>query len=106
MGANIFQNAAKSIPESDEQIVRVPLDQADIGGRKSHMPAQQKSPADVEFEQSCALKRKTDPSACSDSSRLGIRKKWAGGLDSDRAAPDRNSGRAAHRTRGDAPDRR
>ena len=45
MGANIFQNAAKSIPESDEQIVRVPLDQADIGGRKSHMPAAQKSPA-------------------------------------------------------------
>jgi hypothetical protein len=35
---NIFQNNAKSIPESDEQIVRVALDQADIGGRKSHLP--------------------------------------------------------------------
>ncbi len=35
---NIFQNNAKSIPESDEQIVRVPLDMADIGGRKSHLP--------------------------------------------------------------------
>lgn len=35
---NIFQNNAKSIPESDEQIVRVGLDKADIGGRKSHLP--------------------------------------------------------------------
>ena len=35
---NIFQNNAKSIPENDEQIVRVPLDMADIGGRKSHLP--------------------------------------------------------------------
>jgi len=36
---NIFQNSAKSIPESDEQIVRVDLMQADIGGRHSHLPA-------------------------------------------------------------------
>ena len=35
---NIFQNSAKSIPESDEQIVRVDLMQADIGGRHSHLP--------------------------------------------------------------------
>lgn len=42
---NIFQNNAKTIPESDEQIIRVDLTQSDIGGRKSHMPAQEKSGA-------------------------------------------------------------
>lgn len=36
---NIFQNNAKSIPTSDEQIVRVGMEQIDIGGRKSHLPA-------------------------------------------------------------------
>jgi hypothetical protein len=40
---NIFQNMAKSIPTSDEQIVRVDMEQQDIGGRKSHLPAQMKS---------------------------------------------------------------
>lgn len=40
---NIFQNNAKTIPTSDEQIVRVDLDKMDIGGRKSHLPAQMKS---------------------------------------------------------------
>jgi hypothetical protein len=42
---NIFQNNAKSIPTSDEQIVRVDMEQIDIGGRKSHLPAQEKSPS-------------------------------------------------------------
>ena len=42
---NIFQNNAKSIPESDEQIVRVSMKQIDIGGRTSHLPGQEKSPA-------------------------------------------------------------
>ena len=42
---NIFQNNAKSIPTSDEQIVRVNMEQIDIGGRKSHLPAQEKSGA-------------------------------------------------------------
>lgn len=41
---NIFQNSAKTIPESDEQIVRVSMEQIDIGGRKSHLPAQEMSP--------------------------------------------------------------
>jgi len=41
---NIFQNSAKSIPTSDEQIVRVDMEQIDIGGRKSHLPGQMKSP--------------------------------------------------------------
>jgi hypothetical protein len=37
---NIFQNSSKTIPTSDPQIVRIPMEQADIGGRKSHMPSQ------------------------------------------------------------------
>jgi hypothetical protein len=41
---SLFQNPTKSIPESDEQIIRVPLDRADIGGRPSQMPAQSKAP--------------------------------------------------------------
>ena len=40
---NIFQNNAKSIPTSDEQIVRVSMESIDIGGRKSALPAQSKS---------------------------------------------------------------
>ncbi len=42
--ANIFQNAAKTIPmKADDQTVRVDLDVNEIGGRKSHLPAQDKS---------------------------------------------------------------
>jgi hypothetical protein len=41
---NIWQNDTKSIPKgSDSMIVRVPMDQIDIGGRKSHLPTSQKS---------------------------------------------------------------
>jgi hypothetical protein len=40
---NIFQNPTKAIPTSDEQIIRVDMEQIDIGGRKSHLPAQQKA---------------------------------------------------------------
>lgn len=40
---NIFQNAAKTIPTSDEQIVRVNMEEIEIQGRKSHLPAQMKS---------------------------------------------------------------
>jgi hypothetical protein len=39
---NIFQNGAKSIPQSDEQIVRVDMETIEIGGRKSILPAQMK----------------------------------------------------------------
>jgi hypothetical protein len=42
---DLFHNPAKSIPESDEQIVRVGMEQDDIQGRKSHLPAQMKSGA-------------------------------------------------------------
>ena len=41
----IFQNNAKSVPTSDEQIVRIDMDKSDIGGRKSHLPGQSKSGA-------------------------------------------------------------
>jgi len=40
---NIFQNNAKSVPTSDEQIIRVDMEQIDIGGRKSHLPKSEKS---------------------------------------------------------------
>ena len=40
---NVFVNNAKSIPTSDEQIVRVDMEQIDIQGRKSALPAQSKS---------------------------------------------------------------
>ena len=40
---SIFQNPAKSIPKSDEQIVRVDMESDDIQGRKSHLPAQMKN---------------------------------------------------------------
>ena len=40
---NIFNNSVKSIPTSDEQIIRVDMEQIDIQGRKSHLPMQSKS---------------------------------------------------------------
>lgn len=39
--ANIFQDSTKAIPTSDRQIVRVDMEQSDIGGRKSHLPAKE-----------------------------------------------------------------
>ena len=43
---NIFQNSAKSVPmKADDQIVRVDMEQIDIGGRKSHLPAGNKESA-------------------------------------------------------------
>lgn len=42
--ANIWQDNTKTVPKNnDAQIVRVPMDQLDVGGRKSHLPNQQKS---------------------------------------------------------------
>jgi hypothetical protein len=40
---NIFQDSQKSIPTSDKQIVRVDMEQQDIGGRKSSLPGGSKS---------------------------------------------------------------
>ena len=43
MPTNIFQDSTRSVPKSDEQIVRVDMEQLDIGGRKSHLPGNSKS---------------------------------------------------------------
>jgi len=43
MAGSIFQDPTKSIPTSDKQIVRVDMEQLDIAGRKSSLPAGQKS---------------------------------------------------------------
>lgn len=40
---DVFKNNASSIPTSDGQIIRVDMDKIDIGGRKSHLPAQDKN---------------------------------------------------------------
>ena len=40
---NIFVNPTTKLPTSDSQIIRVDMEQIDIGGRKSHLPAQSKS---------------------------------------------------------------
>jgi hypothetical protein len=40
---DIFRDATKSVPKSDPQIVRVDMEQQDIGGRKSHLPSQDKN---------------------------------------------------------------
>jgi hypothetical protein len=40
---DIFKNSTKTLPKSDDQIIRVNMEQIDIGGRKSHLPAQDKS---------------------------------------------------------------
>lgn len=43
MAANIFQNSTKTVPKSDSQIIRVDMEQQDIGGRKSHLPSQERN---------------------------------------------------------------
>ena len=40
---DIFKNSTKKVPKSDPAIVRVDMTEADIGGRKSHMPNAEKS---------------------------------------------------------------
>jgi hypothetical protein len=35
---NIFQNSTKTVPKSDEQIVRIDFTESQIAGRKSHLP--------------------------------------------------------------------
>ncbi len=40
---DIFKNGTSSVPKSDAQIVRVDMQQIDIGGRKDGMPKGTKS---------------------------------------------------------------
>lgn len=35
---DIFRDPTKTLPKKDEQIVRVPFDEQQIGGRLSHIP--------------------------------------------------------------------
>jgi hypothetical protein len=37
---NIFQDPSKSLPKRDEQIVRVNMEELEIGGRKAHVPGE------------------------------------------------------------------
>lgn len=40
---NVWQDPTKTVPRNDPMIVRVPMDQLDISGRKDHLPNQEKS---------------------------------------------------------------
>ena len=40
MAVDIFHDSTKTVPRSDRQIVRVDMEELQIGGRKSHLPAQ------------------------------------------------------------------
>lgn len=42
---DIFKDNTKSVPKSDPQIIRVDMETQEIGGRKSSLPAADKSPA-------------------------------------------------------------
>jgi hypothetical protein len=42
---DIFRDSTKTVPKSDGQIVRVNMEELEIGGRKSHLPTQGKDPA-------------------------------------------------------------
>lgn len=44
MATNIFTDSTKSIPTKDAQIVRVNMEEQEIGGRKSSLPKEGKSP--------------------------------------------------------------
>ena len=35
---DVFRDPTKSVPKSDPQIVRVDMEEEQIGGRKSHLP--------------------------------------------------------------------
>lgn len=40
MAVDIFKSRISGVPKSDADIVRVDMEQQDIGGRKSHLPPQ------------------------------------------------------------------
>lgn len=43
MATDIFRDPTKALPKKDEQIVRVPFEEQQIGGRTSHIPSNVKS---------------------------------------------------------------
>ena len=46
--ADIFHDPTRKLPEKDSQIVRVDMEEQQIGGRKSHLPNQQKNDMTVQ----------------------------------------------------------
>lgn len=40
MAVNPFVNSSKALPKQDAQIIRVPMDEIEIGGRKSNLPSE------------------------------------------------------------------
>lgn len=44
---DLFRNPTKSVPTSDEQIVRVDMEQDDLQGRKFHLPKGMKNEAGI-----------------------------------------------------------
>ena len=48
---NIFNNPTKTVPRSDPQIIRVNMEEQEIGGRKSHLPPRGTSGARVALAQ-------------------------------------------------------
>lgn len=38
ISGSIFQNPTASVPKNDPQIVRVDMEELQVGGRKSHLP--------------------------------------------------------------------
>lgn len=47
-GLNIFQSSVKTVPTGDSQIVRVDMQEQQIGGRLSALPSQQKNDAVIQ----------------------------------------------------------
>ena len=45
---DIFKNPTSSIPKQDNQIVRVNMEEQEIGGRKSHLPSSQKNDLSIQ----------------------------------------------------------
>ncbi len=45
MAASIFQDRTAKVPSNDGQIIRVNMEDQEIGGRKSHLPSESRSPS-------------------------------------------------------------
>lgn len=43
MSVNPYVNNTKALPKKDEMILRVPMDEIEIGGRKSNLPSESKN---------------------------------------------------------------
>ena len=57
MAVDIFKNPMRSVPTSDPQIVRVDMEQIEIGGRKSNLPPKQMSDMSISHVPSTGTSR-------------------------------------------------